>query len=449
MKHGRRNLRRTIRLAAAGGLLCGGLMVTNAVAGETTGRATDAGVHASPTADLGSRLVARLGASRTAGNWTDARGRPVVAVTDEEAAAEVRRAGARAEIKRHSMRDLRSATETLSKAPRVPGTAWAMDYAANRVAVYADSSVSAADWSRMTDVVGRTGGAAHMERTGGSFTTRLNGAAPMLNGGGRCSAGFNVTDGRDNFVLTAGHCGPVGTSWFPDQRGLERFGTTVASSFPGADFSLIRYEDADAFDGTGRVDVGGGQAVAIVGAAEPFVGQEVFRSGSTTGLRSGKVTALNATVNYREGTVSGLIQTTVCAESGDSGGPLLAQGLALGVTSGGTGDCTSGGMTFFQPATTALSALGVRLIGGGTTTGDASGATAGGATGSVVAPPAVVPPGGRGSFASFTSIAGLRPLVPGLLVITVSLIGLLAVRWFLSDRADRRRYRRQYAQSWG
>lgn len=34
--------------------------------------------------------------------------------------------------------------------------------------------------------------------------------------------------------------------------------------------------------------------------------------------------ALDATVNYAEGSVSGLIRTTVCAEPGDSGGSLFS-----------------------------------------------------------------------------------------------------------------------------
>lgn len=88
----------------------------------------------------------------------------------------------------------------------------------------------------------------------------------------------------------------------------------------------------------------------ITAVADPVVGQRAFRSGSTTGVRSGRVTALNATVNYPEGTVTGLIETTLCAEPGDSGGPLFADGLALGLTSGGNGDCTIGGTTYFQPA---------------------------------------------------------------------------------------------------
>jgi streptogrisin B len=61
------------------------------------------------------------------------------------------------------------------------------------------------------------------------------------------------------------------------------------------------------------------------------------------------------------GTVRGMIQTTVCAEPGDSGGPLYANHVALGLTSGGSGDCRRGGTTFFQPVAAALAAYGVSV----------------------------------------------------------------------------------------
>ncbi|RDG35676.1 S1 family peptidase [Streptomyces corynorhini] len=475
MRHARRTFRRIARLAAVGGLICGGLMVSNAVAGEAEGRepgGADGGASAS--AELGASLVSRLGDARTAGTWIAADGRPVVAVTDEDAADEVRRAGARAEVMRYSMGDLRTATATLREAPRVPGTAWAVDYATNQVVVHADSSVSAADWSALSQVAEGVGGSVRMERTEGSFTTRLDGASPIFNGAGRCSAGFNVTDGRENFLLTAGHCGPVGTTWFQDEGRGGEVGTTIERSFPGDDYSLVRYGSAGGGSATGDngrsgvVDIGGGQGVRITGVADPVVGQQVFRSGSTTGLRTGRVTALNATVNYREGAVTGLIQTTVCAEPGDSGGPLLAQGIALGVTSGGTGDCTAGGVTFFQPMTTALSALGVSLVvddgagdGGGERGdgGDGSQAADTPASSPATTDPdgarAVLPPvggaatpGGPGG-TTVTGIVDFKSLVPGLGIIAASLLLLMTAHWILSERAGRSRYRSQYAQSWG
>ena len=335
-------------------------MVSHAMASETPGgpRVPNAETQAART---GQELVSKLGTSRTAGSWIDAEGRPVVAVTDEEAATDVRGAGAVAKVVRYTMKDLRSATETLKGAPKVAGTSWAMDYASNQVVVRADSTVSAAEWDRLAKIAESLGKSVRMERTEGTFTPRLNGASPMFAGSGRCSAGFNVTNGQANFILTAGHCGPVGTTWFSDQQGSQQIGATVAGSFPGGDFSLVQYGPGTALRGADIVTVGDGQGVRITGAADAAVGQKVFRSGSTTGLQSGEVTGLNATVNYPQGTVTGLIETTVCAEPGDSGGPMFADGVALGVTSGGNGDCQQGGTTFFQPVTKALDSLGVKL----------------------------------------------------------------------------------------
>jgi hypothetical protein len=57
-----------------------------------------------------------------------------------------------------------------------------------------------------------------------------------------------------------------------------------------------------------------------------------------------------------------VIQTNVCAGGGDSGGALYSGTVALGPTSGGSGDCTSGNATYFQPVTEALSYYGVSVF---------------------------------------------------------------------------------------
>jgi streptogrisin D len=106
------------------------------------------------------------------------------------------------------------------------------------------------------------------------------------------------------------------------------------------------------------VNLYNGTTQDIAGSGTPTVGQTVRRSGSTTGVRSGTVLGLNATVNYAEGSVSGLIYTSVCAQRGDSGGSLFAGSTALGLTSGGSGNCTIGGRTYFQPVTEALNRYG-------------------------------------------------------------------------------------------
>ncbi|WP_055528030.1 S1 family peptidase [Streptomyces graminilatus] len=451
MRHARRRIvRRATRLAAVGGVILGGVMVTQAVASEPP-PANLPFSSAQAAGTTGNELVTELGTDRTAGSWIAADGKPVVAVTDADAAATVEKAGARAKVVDHSMNDLKSATQVLRSAPRVAGTAWSVDYTKNEVVVQADSTVSAADWAKLSAVAKSIGASVRMERSRGTFTTRINAAQPILSTGGRCSAGFNVTNGSGDFILTAGHCGPGGSVWFSDTGASNEIGKTVISSFPINDYSLVQYNGGSAGDGADVVAIGNGRGVRITGVADPTVGQKVFRSGSTTGLRNGKVTGLNATVNYPEGTVSGLIETTVCAEAGDSGGPLFSEGIALGITSGGNGDCKTGGTTFFQPVTKAMTALNVRLIGQG---GQAAAAPPGAsATQSAAAPgeaqPGSVAPvtGGSAGEALLDRLSDPKNVGPGLLIVGGSLVALIATRWFRVEQ-DRRDYRRSYAATW-
>ncbi|MFE5812586.1 S1 family peptidase [Streptomyces sp. NPDC056479] len=453
MRHARRRLvRRVTRLAAVGGLLLGGTMVTRAVASEPGDASAVPRTFAATAADTGSDLVARLGSSRTAGSWIGADGKPVVAVTDEAAAAEVRKAGATAKMVDRTMDELKSATSTLRSAPRVAGTAWVMDYRSNDVVVKGDSTVSSADWSRMTELADGMGDFVRMERTEGTFTTRLNGALPLLSTAGRCSAGFNVTDGQRDFILTAGHCGPDGSVWFADNRGTQQIGQTVRQNFPGGDFSLVQYASGKAGAGAEVVSIGDGKGVRITGAGDPAVGQRVFRSGSTSGLRDGEVTALNATVNYPEGTVTGLIETNVCAEPGDSGGPMFSEGIALGVTSGGSGDCAAGGTTFFQPVTKAMAALNVKLLvaaqkGAGQGAAPDPSATQSDIAPGEASPGSSAPVTGEDATTLLARLADPKNVGPGLLVIAGSLVALAATR-FIRAEQDRKAYRQYYSATW-
>ncbi|MEU9151152.1 S1 family peptidase [Streptomyces sp. NPDC048417] len=457
MRHARRRVvRRGTQLAAVGGLLLGGAMVTTAMASETPGTSAVPFSSATQAGGTGAALVAKLGTARTAGSWIGADGKPVVAVTDEQAAAMVKQAGAEPKMVSHSMNELKAATATLRGAPRVAGTAWAVDYRTNRVMVEADSTVSASDWSDLSRVAAGIGSFVQMQRSQGTFTTRLGGAQPILSTGGRCSAGFNVTNGQTDFILTAGHCGPANTIWFDDSQGNQQLGTTINTQFPGNDFSLIQYAGGKAGDNADVVAIGNGQGVRITGSADPTVGQKVFRSGSTSGLHDGTVTALNATVNYPEGTVTGLIQTNVCAEPGDSGGPLFSEGIALGVTSGGSGDCTAGGVTFFQPVTRAMAALNVQLIGSTQNAAGGQGASpapSAAATHSAIAPSAASPgsaaPVGTSDDTSLVArLTDTRNVGPGLLVIGGSLVALVATRYFRAEQ-DRKAYQRYYSATWG
>ena len=198
-----------------------------------------------------------------------------------------------------------------------------------------------------------------LERVAGTFSTRIAGGDAIYGGRYRCSLGFNVRSGSTYYFLTAGHCGNIASTWYANSAHTTVLGTTAGSSFPGNDYAIVRYTSTVSHPGT--VDLYNGSTQDIVSAGNAVVGQTVRRSGSTTHVHSGRVTAVNATVNYPQGTVTGLIRTTVCAEGGDSGGPLFAGSTALGLTSGGSGNCTFGGTTFFQPVTEALGVYGVSV----------------------------------------------------------------------------------------
>ncbi|GAB3493359.1 S1 family peptidase [Amycolatopsis cihanbeyliensis] len=181
---------------------------------------------------------------------------------------------------------------------------------------------------------------------------------------GRCSIGFSATrPGGSAHFVTAGHCTTSGGS----ARDIDgrRIGSVGASVFDTAgDFGLVDVTDPGSRL-TPLVNRQDGTAIEVSGSARAPVGASICRSGSTTGFFCGEVVAFDQTVNYGNGDiVRGLTQTTVCAEPGDSGGAFVSGTQAQGMTSGGSGDCTRGGVTFFQPVNEALRALDLTLVTG-------------------------------------------------------------------------------------
>ncbi|MEU5660795.1 S1 family peptidase [Streptomyces sp. NPDC047737] len=239
----------------------------------------------------------------------------------------------------------------------IAGTAWNVDPATGRLLVTVDSTVSQAEIDEIKQSAGAAAGALRIERTSGKFSKLISGGDAIYASSWRCSLGFNVRSGSTYYFLTAGHCTDGAGTWWSDSARSTVLGTTTGSSFPTNDYGIVRYTNTSV---TKSGTVG---SQDITSAANATVGMSVTRRGSTTGTHSGSVTGLNATVNYGGGDiVYGMIRTNVCAEPGDSGGPLYSGTRAIGLTSGGSGNCTTGGTTFFQPVTEALSAYGVSVF---------------------------------------------------------------------------------------
>jgi streptogrisin D len=301
---------------------------------------------------LANKLDTQFG-SLSAGSYVDSAGKVVVNVTDAATAKSVTASGATARFVNRSGAVLAAADSSLKGSLKTPGTAFAIDPVSNQVVVTADSTVTGAKLDAVKATVAKLGSAARLETVAGTLSTTISGGDAIYAGGSRCSLGFNVRSGSTYYFLTAGHCTNIATTW---TNGSATLGTRAGTSFPGNDYGIVRYTN------TTITKSGAVGSQDITSAGTPAVGATVYRRGSTTGIHSGRVTALNSTVNYSQGSVSGLIRTTVCAEPGDSGGSLYAGTTALGLTSGGSGNCSSGGVTYFQPVTEPLSVYGVSVF---------------------------------------------------------------------------------------
>ncbi|MFE3456940.1 S1 family peptidase [Nocardiopsis aegyptia] len=281
-----------------------------------------------------------------------------VLVTDPAYVEPVEAAGAGAEVVDHGADGLARVSRELGEAGPPDGVVgWYPDIASDTVVIEA---LEGTDTGPLVEAAGIDASAVRVEEVDERPETYADivGGQAYFMGGGRCSVGFAVTDGAGaaGFV-TAGHCGTAGT---PAESG-DGTGSGVfeESVFPGSDGAFVRATSN--WNPTNLVE---GADQAVTGAEQAPVGAAVCRSGSTTGWHCGTIEARGQTVTYPQGTVEGLTRTDVCAEPGDSGGSFVSGSQAQGVTSGGSGDCTSGGTTFYQEVGPLLSTWDLSLVTG-------------------------------------------------------------------------------------
>ncbi|MCQ4212612.1 S1 family peptidase [Streptomyces longispororuber] len=297
--------------------------------------------------------------SRYAGSWLDAEGRRLtVAVSDRDKAAAVRSTGAQVKVVAHSARAL-DATKNRLDALKAPTgvSSWRVDWQTNRVVVEV-----LADQQRDNDVKAflakaRTAGPVTVRTTEHAPSTLAAGTVggdPYYTGNVRCSIGFSVQGG----FVTAGHCGGAG-------QGVNGWDGSYVGNFQGSSFPDNDYAWVNVGSGWWTVPVVLGWGTVsdqlVRGSAEAPVGASICRSGSTSHWHCGTVLAKNETVNYSQGAVHQMTKTSVCAEPGDSGGSFISGDQAQGVTSGGWGNCSSGGETWYQPINEILNRYGLTL----------------------------------------------------------------------------------------
>ncbi|MFJ4878300.1 S1 family peptidase [Streptomyces sp. NPDC088745] len=294
-----------------------------------------------------------------AGSWfSPESGRLTVALADPSKAAEVRAAGATVKPVARNARQLEANLRRLDSLKAPSGvSSWSVDWKTNKVVVEVQ-----ADRQHDNDVErflaqARDAGPLTVRATDHEPTTFAAGTVggdPYYTGNVRCSIGFSVHGG----FVTAGHCGGAGQA----VNGWDRsyIGNFRGSSFPGNDYAWVNV-------GSGwwtvPVVLGWGTVSdqLVRGSAEAPVGASICRSGSTSHWHCGTVLAKNETVNYSQGAVHQMTKTSACAEPGDSGGSFISGDQAQGVTSGGWGNCGSGGETWHQPVNEILNRYGLTL----------------------------------------------------------------------------------------
>ncbi|GAB3554158.1 streptogrisin C [Actinopolyspora lacussalsi] len=302
-------------------------------------------------------MADKLGSSFGGFHYDADLGKLVVGVTDRSEFDRVRAEEAVPRLVDDSKAQLRAANTTLNRnSKRAPEsvTGWYVDTTSNSVVLTTEKGTAdrAAEFVASTGVDSDSVSVVESAEQPRTYADVIGGQRYTINGSTVCSVGFSVSGG----FVSAGHCGSTGDSTSSPS------GTFAGSSFPGNDYSYVRTGSDDTL--RPWVDQYDGYASIVSGSQEAAVGSSVCRSGQTTGWHCGTIQAKNQTVSYPSGTVSGLTRTDVCAEPGDSGGSFISGSQAQGMTSGGSGDCTSGGTTYFQPVNEALNAYGVSLVTG-------------------------------------------------------------------------------------
>ncbi|GCD95769.1 S1 family peptidase [Embleya hyalina] len=308
-------------------------------------------------------LRQRLGA-HWAGAWLSGdTARFVIATTDRRDVRAIEANGATARVVPHSLGDLDRVREALDHSARRRAPAdtplWYVDVATNKVVIQSHDPV------RTRAFVADSGvDTAAVEILPSAVQPRVladlrGGDAYNINGNTRCSIGFPITRGTQGGFVTAGHCGRTGST--TTGNGAAQ-GTFQGSSFPGNDYAWV----ATNANWTPRALVNRYPGtVPVAGSTQSPAGSSICRSGSTTGWHCGTIQQHNTSVTYPQGTVTGLTRTNVCAEPGDSGGSFISGSQAQGVTSGGSGNCSSGGETYHQPVNEILQTYGLTLTTGG------------------------------------------------------------------------------------
>ncbi|GAA2236771.1 hypothetical protein GCM10010401_06080 [Rarobacter faecitabidus] len=302
------------------------------------------------------RLQKKLG-KKFAGLWISKNGKKiVVGVTTKKAAKVVKKAGATPKIVKSNLTTLKKRATKISK--NAPSdiknvNSWWVDPATNKVVIEARSKKAA---KAAATAAGLTAGTYEITVSDDVIVpVRDYWGGDALSG---CTLAFPVYGG----FLTAGHCAVEGKGHIlKTEMTGGQIGTVEASQFgDGIDAAWAKnYGD---WNGRGRVTHwNGGGGVDIKGSNEAAVGAHMCKSGRTTKWTCGYLLRKDVSVNYGNGHIVTLNETSACALGGDSGGAYVWNDQAQGITSGSNMD-TNNCRSFYQPVNTVLNKWKLSLV---------------------------------------------------------------------------------------
>ncbi|GAB3155093.1 hypothetical protein GCM10027290_50760 [Micromonospora sonneratiae] len=176
--------------------------------------------------------------------------------------------------------------------------------------------------------------------------------------GGTCLVSFTVRAADYDGFVTAGRCGQVGAPAYTVDGVL--LGTFHRVTFPNSDYAVVRL--APGWVPVGEVRTSPNATMAVKGSTEVPLGGSVCKYGPQTYLRCGVAQAKQQTLYFGTYVLYGLTRTNICPGYNEVGAPIMAGDQAQGITIIGSGDCTYGGTTYFQPVNKVLTAYGLTLI---------------------------------------------------------------------------------------
>lgn len=173
----------------------------------------------------------------------------------------------------------------------------------------------------------------------------------------QCTASFAAVRGGDWYLITGPACANASSALLYSGD-MTPVGTVVAT---GQVYAIVHVTNTTDWELVPWIKVGGVEAV-IGGSTETPVGGSVCLIDHALGFQCGTVVAVNETVNFPSGPVTGLTRTNVCASP--RAVAFISGDQAQGVPAGGSGHCTTAGTSWFKPVNPILRAHDLTLLTG-------------------------------------------------------------------------------------